>query len=143
MVHETLVKFGYPDSLIKEYEHWAVCLRPKQATLGALVLIAKSESTAFSSLSNAAFAEQKKIIEDIEATLSKNFSYNKINYLMLMMVDPQVHYHVLPRYDGACMFADISFEDQGWPGPPNLAIANDVDEETFNTLLQHLRDSWP
>ena len=42
-MNATMKKFGYPDTLIKEYSHWAVLLRPQQATLGALVLVCKDE----------------------------------------------------------------------------------------------------
>ena len=36
----TMQKFGYPDTLIAEYDHWVVLLRPSQVTLGSLVLAA-------------------------------------------------------------------------------------------------------
>ena len=29
------------------------------------------------------------------------FDHQKINYLALMMVDPHVHFHVIPRYSGS------------------------------------------
>ena len=50
MTNETMLKFGYPGSLIREYEHWAVMLRPAQVTLGSLVLAARSDATAFGQL---------------------------------------------------------------------------------------------
>ena len=34
----TILKFGYPDTLIAEYPDWFVLLRPQQVTAGALVL---------------------------------------------------------------------------------------------------------
>jgi diadenosine tetraphosphate (Ap4A) HIT family hydrolase len=42
---------------------------------------------------------------------------SKINYLMLMMVDPHVHFHVLPRYEGDRSHGGIEVVDAGWPGP--------------------------
>src|SRR3546814_20848874 len=44
-MNETIVKFGHPATLIAEYEHWVVLLRPAQPTLGALILAAKSDAT--------------------------------------------------------------------------------------------------
>jgi len=35
--HDTMLKFGYPKSLVRDYGCWVVLARPKQATLGALV----------------------------------------------------------------------------------------------------------
>ena len=45
-------------------------------------------------------------------------SYERINYLMLMMVDPNVHFHVIPRYSEARQWDGVEFPDAGWPGPP-------------------------
>lgn len=141
--HETLKKFGYPATLIQEYEHWVVVLRPKQATLGALVLIAKSDVVAFSGLPAAAFGELERVTQDIESTLQGRFGYDKINYLMLMMVDPQVHFHVLPRYAAVQTYNGGEFADTGWPGPPTLGDVAEIGEDGFAHLLASLRDDWP
>ena len=47
---------------------------------------------------------------------------------MLMMVDPHVHFHIIPRYAGERSSTAATFADTGWPGPPDLksAIALDV-----------------
>ena len=50
MINETMRKFGYPQTLIREYDHWVVLLRPAQVTLGSLILAAKGEATAFGAL---------------------------------------------------------------------------------------------
>ncbi len=92
-MNTTLKKFGYPDSLIKSYHHWSVLLRPQQPTLGSLILGAHSESLAFGELSLQAMTELPSVIQDIESSLNHCFKYDKINYLMLMMVDPHVHFH--------------------------------------------------
>ena len=59
----------------------------------------------------------------IEAALADFCSYERINYLMLMMVDPHVHFHVIPRYSEARQWDGIAFPDAGWPGPPQLDTA--------------------
>lgn len=143
MTHATLEKFGYPATLIREYKHWSVLLRPKQATLGALVLTCNEDATAFSDISPAAATEMPAAVKDIETTLKARFAYSKINYLMLMMVDPQVHFHVLPRYETPQTFEDINFTDPGFPGPPDLSHANEAPPETFEKLLEDLRRLWP
>lgn len=143
MAHATMRSFGYPDTLIREYEHWTVQLRPKQATLGALVLICSEDVTAFAKISDAAFAEQSRAVRDIETTLSRLFDYDRINYLMLMMVDPQVHYHVLPRYSAIRQFDGTTFDDPGWPGPPQLGHATEIETAARQRLLNWLRGEWP
>jgi diadenosine tetraphosphate (Ap4A) HIT family hydrolase len=123
----TMQKFGYPDTLVAEYDHWVVLLRPSQVTLGSLVLAAKSDATAYGHLPPAAFSEQAGIIAAIERRLKSFTDYERINYLMLMMVDPNVHFHVIPRYEGTRTWAGVDFQDAGWPGPPRLDAARVLD----------------
>ena len=140
--HATLLKFGYPASLVAEYAHWAIVLRPRQATLGALVLICKEDAATFASISAGAFAELPRAVADLETALRGSFAYDRLNYLMLMMIDPHVHFHVLPRYDGPRAFAGATFTDPAWPGPPDLGFASDIDAETRAALGRALRDNW-
>jgi diadenosine tetraphosphate (Ap4A) HIT family hydrolase len=142
-MNETMRKFGYPDTLVRDYGHWCVLLRPAQVTLGALVLAAKSDARAFSELDAAAFAELAPVVRDIEAGLREFSQFEKINYLMLMMVDPNVHFHVLPRYSGTRRFKDAVFEDRGWPGPPDLKAAPAITPNDFAAILASLKALWP
>jgi diadenosine tetraphosphate (Ap4A) HIT family hydrolase len=129
-MNPTIVKFGYPDSLVCEFEHWVVLLRPAQVTLGSLVLAAKSQATAYGDLPREAFAEQADAVAAIERALRAFSRYERINYLMLMMVDPNVHFHVIPRYSQPRSRNGIDFPDTGWPGPPQLGdvVALSTDE---------------
>lgn len=138
-MNATMKKFGYPETLIREYGHWVVLLRPQQATLGALVLICKDAADAFSGISPAAFTELKTITAAMEAGLARAFDYDKINYLMLMMVDPDVHFHVLPRYAAPRNFAQQEFTDPGWPGPPDLSRVNRTGEELNQEIRRALQ----
>ena len=58
---------------------------------------------------------------------------------MLMMVDPNVHYHVLPRYEETRTFEGATFEDPGWPGPPNVGHVNEMDAPVAAALLAALK----
>lgn len=142
-MNETIRRFGYPTTLVAEYEHWLVLLRPAQPTLASLVLAARSDATAFSDLSAAAFVEMGRAVVDIEAALRRAVGYSKINYLMLMMVDPHVHFHVIPRYEGSREAEGLSVEDKGWPKTPALGEAVVLDEEQIPALVAWLRKSWP
>ncbi len=142
-MNDTIQTFGYPKTLIAEYSNWVVLLRPSQVTLGSLVLACKQSVTSFSAMDEHAFAELRAVSTDIETTLAKLFSYEKINYLMLMMVDPHVHYHVLPRYSEPQTFGDHSFLDHGWPGPPTLGNGNAIDANITEQLLKTLKSAWP
>ncbi len=136
-------KFGAPEGTVHEYRHWLVLLRPKQVCLGSLVLIAKEAVTAWPMLSAAAFGELRTATADIEHALKRAFDHDKINYLMLMMVDPDVHFHVIPRYGGPRRFAGLDFTDPAWPGPPRLDVWTETSESVNTLLRDELIRSWP
>ena len=142
-MNETIARFGYPATLVAEYEHWLVLLRPAQPTLGSLVLAAKSDATAFARLEPAAFAGLGEAVADIETVLAGAVRYSKINYLMLMMVDPHVHFHVIPRYEGERSACGLSVSDRGWPKVPNLGEALTLEPKQVEALVDHIRNFWP
>ena len=122
-MNPTIEKFGFPETLIREFDHWLILLRPAQVTLGSLVLAAKCEATSYSHLPREAFAEQAAAVQSIESSLAAFSQFERINYLMLMMVDPHVHFHVIPRYSEPRHWRGIDFADAGWPGSPHLGQA--------------------
>ena len=142
VINPTIEKFGYPGSLLREYDHWLVLLRPAQVTAGSLILAAKGDATAYGVLSREAFAEQAVAIAEIEATLRCAVEYDRINYLMLMMVDPHVHFHVIPRYAGSRTIAGIKIADAGWPGPPDLKSAVGLDSEAMAAGCSEVLSNW-
>lgn len=138
-MNATLEKFGWPATLVAEFDHWVVLARPAQPTLGSLVLAAKSEATAFGALDPAAHADLAKVTRAIEAALGSAVDYAKLNYLMLMMVDPHVHFHVIPRYEGAREWNGREFIDVGWPKVPDLGHAVALDGDELAALTTWLR----
>lgn len=142
-MNETIVRFGYPDTLVADYAHWVVLLRPAQPTLGSLVLAAKGPATAFSQLSPEAFAEFGRVVADIEGRVCDAVGYLKINYLMLMMVDPHVHFHVIPRYEGERSACGVTVGDAGWPKVPALGEAVTLEPAQVAAMVEWLRSRWP
>jgi diadenosine tetraphosphate (Ap4A) HIT family hydrolase len=141
-MHDTAKRFGWPASVIHGGTHWTVLLRPQQATLGALVLCANSPVLRYSELPAAAFAEQGELVVRIENALRRFVNYDRINWLMLMMVDPQVHFHVIPRYASPREFEGISFVDGGWPALPQLGGGIASDESLRDRLIRTIRSHW-
>ena len=138
----TLEKFGWPATLVKEFEHWVVLARPAQPTLGSLVLAAKSDVTAFGDLPGEAHAELKQAATAIEAALSGAVGYARLNYLMLMMVDPNVHFHVIPRYEGSREWNAREFIDVGWPKVPDLGHAVALEGPELASLVEWLKAAF-
>ena len=141
-MNPTIQKFGYPATLVRELDHWVVLLRPAQVTLGSLILAAKSDATAYSALPKEAFTEQAEAIAAIEQALSKFTGYERINYLMLMMVDPNVHFHVIPRYSEPRRWNGVEFADAGWPGQPQLGQAIQLNDEQIAALAAELASNF-
>ena len=141
-MNETIRRFGHPGTLVADYAHWVVLLRPAQPTLGSLILAAKSEATAFSDLDAAAFAELRRAIADIERVLAEAVDYARINYLMLMMVDPHVHFHVIPRYAASREFGGATCLDAAWPKPPDLGTALPLTPAQMSLLHATLHAAW-
>lgn len=139
MINATIGKFGYPQSLLKEYANWVLLVRPAQVTAGSLVLAAKDDSTAFGSLPPETIAELATIVPELEKHLRSAVNYEKLNYLMLMMVDPHVHFHIFPRYQGDRSIAGMVFADSGWPGPPDLKGAVQLDRKDLSAMVSAMR----
>lgn len=120
MTNETLQKFRYPDLLIKDYKHWAALIRFKHVTLGSMVLINKSGATSLGDLKTDEWAEFSQVCHDMERLLRKTFNAQKFNYFALMMKDPQVHFHLIPRYPKTIEFQGRNFSDTDWPEKSEL-----------------------
>ena len=137
-MNPTAEKFGFPDTLLADYDHWLVLLRPAQVTLGSLVLLCKEDAARFGEIGPAASAELHRVTARLESVLSDAFQHDKINYLMLMMVDPDVHFHVLPRYESERTYQGVTFRDDAWPGPPDVTGKQDVSSAAFDALREDL-----
>ena len=142
-INATIEKFGYPATLVREFEHWLVLVRPAQVTLGSLILAAKGDATAYRQLPRDAFVEQSAAVAAIETGLAAFCRYERINYLMLMMVDPHVHFHVIPRYEGERSGCGLTVTDAGWPKAPVLGDAVELAPAQIDAMSDWLKGLWP
>jgi diadenosine tetraphosphate (Ap4A) HIT family hydrolase len=136
-------KFGAPETIIHQFQHWSIMLRPIQLTLGSLVLAAHEPARSFSHLGQESFTDLHKVTGQLESALAKAFNYDKLNYVMLMMVDPDVHFHVIPRYAEHRHFKGKNFIDSEWPGPPDFNKATKTDADTNRLIMERLISCWP
>lgn len=141
-MNATARKFGDPDTRLAAFGTWLVLLRPRQVTLGSLVAVCTEPATDFGALSPQAYADLGRTVAACERALKGLFSYDRINYLMLMMVDPDVHFHILPRYAGARSFAGATFRDADWPGPPDVARGAELEPGMRELLWNHLKGAF-
>lgn len=133
-------KFKTEELLIYETDHWIWSLRLVQATLGAGVLSLKRECPVLIELNQNEFSDLDNIIKVIEKALKETFDYDIMNYIMLMMIDKQVHYHVIPRYERTIDFCGLTWKDSGWPGMPNLA-GEEMELRTLDEILSAIKEN--
>lgn len=127
-LEEFNAKFRVEELLVERSEYWAWSVRPVQATLGAGVLSLRRFCQAMGAVSPEEMTDLAVITRTLEDRLAQTFAPQKMNYLMLMMVDAHLHFHVLPRYARPVQFAGASWADEGWPGPSDLGsgVAEDA-----------------
>src|ERR1700722_19226165 len=128
-MNETMAKFGYPSSLVKDYTSWVLLIRSRQVTLGSLVLCVKGKAQSFSQVMPQEYAELTKVTADLESALQSLWKPEKVNYLALMMVDPHVHFHVIPRYALPRRFDGFEYVDKGWPKHPDMGASAQISEQ--------------
>ena len=121
MLESLLEKFDATENLIFKLEGWSILLRSDQVTLGSLLLVySKGDAKSLSEVPTAAFSSLPKISRIIEESLGRLLGAEKFNYLALMMIDSQVHFHIVPRYSNSISYLSETYEDLKWPGPPSF-----------------------
>jgi len=126
--------------LLKEYKYWKLSLSPKAITLGNCVAITKRHIENFSDITAEEMQEFSILVKDAEKHLKAVFSYDKINYLMLMMVDKHVHFHILPRYSTNKTYAGLDWLDSGWPKEPVMK-SNKINKEVLLKIKWDIQKS--
>ncbi len=130
-------KFELSKLTIKRIDSWVISLRPQQPTIGSLVLSLERKAERLSFLTDDEGKQLAGAFRVVEAMLDKAFQPEKINYLALMMVDNQVHFHVIPRYSKPVSIAEKFYKDTGYPGPPVLQPLT-IDDETLKEIFETL-----
>lgn len=129
--------------VIKEYDHWVVLFRDKQVTIGSLIIMSKELSRhSLGDVSTEAWAQFGVVCKDVENLLTETFGAEKFHYLALMMDDPEVHFHVIPRYSQPVTFAGKEFVDADWPSATKR-IAMEVDPQVLEQIKHKLIETMP
>jgi len=133
-------KFKVEELLVGETPAWSWSVRPAQPTLGAGILSLNRHADCFALVRADEMAELADLVGVVERSLRAAFAYDIVNYLMLMMVDRQVHFHVIPRYAKARRFAGLDWLDNGWPSFPAIGEAQHADHPGIaGAICQALR----
>ena len=90
-----------------------------------------------------AFTELELVFKGAEGALRGEFGADRVNHLMLMMVDPHVHWHLIPRYESPRSIGSTTIADTAWPGPPDLTSGAELPESDRASLRAALLAAWP
>lgn len=136
------------DDLIFETEFWKIVMNKDQYYLGRAVVVLQRPCPNLSSLTVEEMQKFLGIVKWYESAVKKSFGATMFNWACLMNFayrnnppDPQVHWHVRPRYDHVVDFAGKSWSDQAFSdhyvrGKKYTRI---LDDQTFQAIRDELR----
>lgn len=134
-------KFKIKENTIAIVGAWCISLRPAQVTLGSLVLSLIRKCKTMAELTQEETADLALAFKEVERMLDSTFQPNKLNYLALMMVDEQVHFHVIPRYAASVIYNDVEYKDNDWPKPPQLSNVIQFTEVEILSIKEMIKNS--
>jgi len=137
-INEFRDKFQVDKMTILKLDYWTWSLRPTHSTIGAGILSLNRFCTSFGSITTDEASELATATKEIERKLQSAFAPNKFNYVMLMMVDAHLHFHVIPRYSDMREFSGVSWKDNGWPALP---VLSDGSQFAQDPILLKIRDA--
>jgi diadenosine tetraphosphate (Ap4A) HIT family hydrolase len=129
--------FRLDELTIHEERGWTLSVRPGQITLGAMVISSSAGLLDFQDLDEATAVGLSTAFARAERLAKERLGAVRVNLVCLMMKDPVVHFHVLPRYSGPVERYDRTWEDADWPGPPTFGPAP-ADDAVLQALVRDL-----
>ncbi|MCQ0090536.1 hypothetical protein [Roseovarius sp. M141] len=131
-------KFRTQELSFAEPQGWQLSLRPAQTTLGAMILSVQSGARDLTALDAQEAQGMSQGFALAEHLARSHFGAVRINILCLMMQDPIVHFHILPRYDQTVGRYDKQWTDADWPRPPHIST-DAADEVILMRMLEDVR----
>ena len=131
-----------PRFLIAQSERWAVVLNADQTLLGRCFLLLRRPESDVTALTDAELSELWGVVRKTKAVLKTLWDPDHFNYAFLMNVDPQVHFHVIPRYENRREFAGGTFVDGSFGDHYRVGVARALDEEGYSAVVAALRGKF-
>ncbi len=133
--------FDKKNNLIKEYKYWNLLVRNRNSTLGNCVVVLKRHAEALGEVIKEEMQDLQLVTKETEHALKKAWNYDKINWMLLMMQDKHVHFHVLPRYAEKRSFVGVEFIDDAWPAMEKIFTEKktDLSQETLRKMKAEIQ----
>lgn len=133
--------FRLAELTIAESEGWVLSTRPGQLTLGSMVLSIASGVTGWTDVDAAEGQGLTAQLGRAERLVTTLYGADKINAICLMMKDPIIHFHVIPRYAQPVERHGLVWTDGDWPKPPTFGGA-DSDDALLAQITEELRSAY-
>jgi len=127
-------KFQVDRFVVFESQDWLVAVRHKQITLGSCVVILKRHCLRFGELTAGECEGLHEVYSRYEDILISAFAPVSFNYLGLMMKDPHVHFHAIPRYSRPVDFAGRAWVDDAFP--ESVSMKQELEPEATRQLIK-------
>ena len=134
-------KFRLDLLTIQSNRHWILSVRPGQLTLGSMVVSSVNNNLNFTDLSLEAGSDLSSILAIAENAAKQIYGAVRINVVCLMMQDPLIHFHIIPRYDNPLVRYNVEWVDNYWPGPPvfhALTTSEDILKSVKTDIIDYL-----
>jgi diadenosine tetraphosphate (Ap4A) HIT family hydrolase len=131
--------FRLEELTVHEEAGWAISVRPGQLTLGSMVVSSSTGRLDFQELDGDAAAGLAAAFARVERLAKERLGAVRVNLVCLMMKDPVVHFHVIPRYDAPIERYGQRWEDTDWPGPPTFGPVP-TDDGVLRELVRDLSE---
>jgi ATP adenylyltransferase len=144
MACEYCGKGGY-GKLIIEKTNWKIFLAPSQRYMGTCVIAIKRHCSNLSELNNAEWIEFSKIVKEMEYVLDNIFKPTLFNWSCFKNAafreekpNPEVHWHLIPRYKFETEFNGIKFNDPDFGYIPQ-PITREIPEKIMEKMVEDIR----
>lgn len=134
--------------LIYRTHYWDVRLNPNQKYLGRCVVVLRRPCPRLPEITTEEIYALMKLAAELEALITKTFGATMFNWSCLMNnayqhtpPDPQVHWHLVPRYDHAVEFNGKNFQDERF-GYRSVSKNDIVSDGMFDAIAGALRKNY-
>ena len=133
--------------LIYRTPHWEVRLNPNQKYLGRCVVILRRPCPRLAEVTEQETLAFTEIVRNLETLVQKTFGAAMFNWACAMNhayqnnpPNPQVHWHLIPRYDRPIEFGGKAFTDEKF-GYRSVSDQDIVADDLFEKIADSLRNN--
>jgi diadenosine tetraphosphate (Ap4A) HIT family hydrolase len=134
--------------LLIESEFWKAELMSNQSQLGRSIVLLNRPCADLSSLNNNEMLDFLSIVKKFESSVNTSFNATYLNWYVAMNgafkskpYNPQVHWHVKPRYETPITINDEVFEDKLFGEHYDYRDQRIVNEDTLKLIANKIKSN--